>query len=730
VVLVLALVAAFAAAGVSVVPAEAHAVEIPLSLREIFAEVAERIRNKEVTREIFKGLPQASKDIYEKGVADYEWFANEYGGIHPEDVVNEFETFGQDLGGAGDASIEDIYKSLEHGAGDWVDGSSTAAEAGGQLADIATQLGLAEPAALAGTTAVIPVLGLTAAVGVVWWKDGEMLNEIFSGETEQSRSEPTFSLGAAVEGEAWVKVKRCEAIGLGFAEWQEIIEKCPLKGESPGRFAGYPVLQPTGHACGSCSTQDTPHDRQERWLLLTKSSVGGETAWYTGAVGFKPEKDSAHGWPWGDPTVESAETGCEEVGSYMWIKSHRGRGGYSFSDYVAGTPVHFLKTVTSMHASGGEVYECEAYETILIFPYEVFSGTMLGVTAEMTWQVRGNRHLPRNLPKKGAACPTGHECSSLEAKKLPTTQAGLESNLNGLGETYPEGEKWLRHYEPGPEKPALPGISKVPDCAGKSVPYCEGAIRAVGLVPEVEELTWHTADLTKPGGAIVETKPAKDAEEPEGNKVGIVVNPATMPLVIPQPLPNELGSTYTTHLDTEGLTDHEIKELPETEIDPRTGASDVARTSPSSGTRVDPALGGSTLVTVDVNPSTSAGVGSGGGGLFSPPAVPSVRFPSLATPCNVFPFGLPCWLVGQLESLVATPEAPHFAITTPMGEIVVDLTSVFGVSLSGLMEAVRPILLFVSFIGLMFWLAGMAMGGSTGGGGGGDSSSGEGEGEG
>lgn len=173
-----------------------------------------------------------------------------------------------------------------------------------------------------------------------------------------------------------------------------------------------------------------------------------------------------------------------------------------------------------------------------------------------------------------------------------------------------------------------------------------------------------------------------------------------------------------------GTITHKV--LTDAQADPQTYPNAVARTSPAAGSQVDP----STSVTVYTNPDSSptpgtqtGGGGGTGSGVEAPtptgPTPPGISIPTAPTPCSIFPFGIPCWVANQLGGFAASAAAPAFSIGLPWDQtLTVDLNNPFGADLGSIMAVVRPVLLFVSFVALVIWLGGMAMGGSTGGGGG------------
>jgi hypothetical protein len=197
---------------------------------------------------------------------------------------------------------------------------------------------------------------------------------------------------------------------------------------------------------------------------------------------------------------------------------------------------------------------------------------------------------------------------------------------------------------------------------------------------------------------------------------GSVPQPSTGTITLPAITPNETYNAWADAARNAGLLGSITKNtLSDTLADPTVAPNDVVRTSPQAGTQVDP----QTAVTVYVNPDTVGSIGAAPGA----PTLPGLVLPQAPTPCNVFPFGVPCWLKNQLGQFTSTtPQAPAFSIGTPSllggGNLNVNLDHPFGADLSGIMSVLRIVLLVVSFLGLMLWAAGFALGGSTGGGGG------------
>jgi hypothetical protein len=200
------------------------------------------------------------------------------------------------------------------------------------------------------------------------------------------------------------------------------------------------------------------------------------------------------------------------------------------------------------------------------------------------------------------------------------------------------------------------------------------------------------AVITKPAGAVITTSPAGGATVLTApTTVTITKNPDVLPTVIPLPKPWETGTEYSKRLAELGL---KVQLVPVTAPIPGYGPTEVLapgdapvgdqwqQDTPTAGTTVVPgttrAIPGTTTVSVPINidtatfppgdpnpqgTSTTPDVGSG-----SP-----ITFPSIASPCDKFPFGIFCWITDQFTAITdATPIPWHVnvdfpSITTPGG---------------------------------------------------------------
>lgn len=267
----------------------------------------------------------------------------------------------------------------------------------------------------------------------------------------------------------------------------------------------------------------------------------------------------------------------------------------------------------------------------------------------------------------------------------------------------------------GPET-SLPGTVRIPGCTGTGS-ACKSVMEGLTLVPEIDILTWQHANVEIPAGDVVSTSPAEGTEVEEKSKVGIVVNPFTMPKIIPAPRPGETGTQYKERLEGEGYTNVEVKER--TEVDPRVGPGEVSYTYPREGTAVDPA--GGEKVQVEDNPGSAP---PPEGGAIGPPTLPGIKFPKLGVLCKSFPFGVPCWVIQEITAWSATAKAPVWGIASMkiMGHTIPG-ASFDLVKLEPIMIVVRPAILIFATIGLVLLFYKFAMGGSPDSGSQGDSSS-------
>jgi hypothetical protein len=183
---------------------------------------------------------------------------------------------------------------------------------------------------------------------------------------------------------------------------------------------------------------------------------------------------------------------------------------------------------------------------------------------------------------------------------------------------------------------------------------------------------------------------------------------------------------YSDKLHAAGLTGTITRvDLTEASMDPAAGPLGVARVDPAAGSKVDP----DTAVSVYVNPATAPAPTPGtegdplpgaegdacSGDSCSPPGTFSLGPLNIPTPCNVFPFGTPCWFLSFLDQWGSEREAPHWTIP---GEVlgIAFADSDINVSLDAvtpIATGVRTLLIGLGTLSMAWWFFGLATGKPT-----------------
>jgi hypothetical protein len=237
-------------------------------------------------------------------------------------------------------------------------------------------------------------------------------------------------------------------------------------------------------------------------------------------------------------------------------------------------------------------------------------------------------------------------------------------------------------------KPAHPEVPAVkPAEVGHARPIPEEALkRFTESEPARTYVTTHSPYTVKE---------LSESEAEEGN------------LEIPAPYPNELGTEYVTELEQIGFTNVTSKTVGESAENTTVGPNQVARVAPAPGTRAS----AGTHIEVDINPSDAPS--PGGGSPFPGPEPPGFHLPEFAVLCTKFPFGVPCWIVSEMEKWVTTQETPAWEIPleVPLAGWKTTIKLNLGF-MNSAMEIVRPILLSMAVIGVVFMFFHYAMGGT------------------
>jgi PASTA domain len=280
------------------------------------------------------------------------------------------------------------------------------------------------------------------------------------------------------------------------------------------------------------------------------------------------------------------------------------------------------------------------------------------------------------------------------------------------------------------------GAAPVPNCRGLTQAACVSAYQTAGftgsVIPAV--LAPADADLTLPADRIVSQSLVAGASVALATSLSIAVNPsaANMPVLVPAPQSHETYAHYIARLQDAGLLG-QVNYLPDSSPDLAYGPDEVVRTNPRPGTRAVPG----TQVSVITNPhsapdaGTAPAPGGGGSGVNDTPdpnrpapgpdgrcgpAVPGLNLgPLFSIPLgSAFPFGVFGWLAGTLGGWGGGGIAPKFTVPMPgsIHDLVIDLA--VGEPVMGY---VRPTILVISVLGLMWLLASSAAGLSRLGGG-------------
>jgi hypothetical protein len=321
-----------------------------------------------------------------------------------------------------------------------------------------------------------------------------------------------------------------------------------------------------------------------------------------------------------------------------------------------------------------------------------------GHTATPETEPETFKKLSEKYKEKGQRRLEEYECAHMkcEQEHVPSEpETELEPNL-------PE--------KPEGESPDVPGLVEVPNCI--DIPTtgteCQAELEELGFTDiEIDPLTWETAVLTIPAGDTAITDPGAGSRVDTSTKIKVETNPDTehMPEFVPRPDHKpETGTEYKEQLETEGWTKVEVKVL--TESQPGAGPGESPSTDPSWDTRLDPDTSPKTdTVTVNVNPEAPAVVG--------PPTLPGFDIPNFGVVCKGFPFGVPCWLIGTIESWSTSQVCPRWGIEKLTIEGHEINGSKFNLcELEPIMEKVRPAMLIFATIGLVLLFYTFAKGGS------------------
>lgn len=411
---------------------------------------------------------------------------------------------------------------------------------------------------------------------------------------------------------------------------------------------------------------------------------------------------------------------------------------------VSGSPSTILRNPYKGKAEGGKTEkECYGYAWPHGFlPNGTFIQLTTGPCFESTVgygsEINTESALGELRPGNGGSeatgsiyCPIGPlgaagTCTSTPNSKWSEKAAEVLTNPSHNGFHQKPAERLGEHIAAtiegvgGSTRDPYHGYVKVPSCEGASKAECLLELEELDLKPKVTELDWEDAVIEEleeferdpekvreeEAEKVIEVRPPYPNEVSTGSEIVVVTNPdlEDMPEAVPPPGPGPDGDgedqeEYERRLAPIFLPD--VGTLGDGEIDPTKGPEKVSRTSPSSGTRLNPHV--DHRVKVWQNPADAPVPASAGG--WTPPAIPSIDMTPLSgfKPCGVFPFGLFCWVGEALGQFNTTGVCPHTSVPIGGGNHF-DL-SLCGESAETILGYLRPVLLFAFVVGCGFLFA-------------------------
>lgn len=612
----------------------------------------------------------------------------------------------------GEAQDHDVEQYLD----DLPEGGSADEAIEGQIADLDVAFGwVAAPA-------LIPLQGVLVYEDITTG-DNDITRGIQSalGDYESVQSQG----GTGAEGMRWQYFPECTEAKSGEGEISCVERRRPPDALPTGESLYAEGFAPFNFGVYSEIAKNEPHTGNEYFI---EAEVAGK--WYA----------SIEGCIQGENADKSSFSG--ELDPWpKWLQAD-GTGRCS-SEQVAGWPENLKHVATYIYA--GEAVPCIGPD-LGEYCYNHES------PAEQTrYSVVGERSLSRM--HMGKLKPsTKAEVEKLEAEgrvsskqsfKPTETKTELETVLPGVVKHMKEGsdktiEKGVEHAteggledspaeaptrfheselpKPSGEVPAEPGIAEVPDCFLVSMTghECATTLETAGFTKvEIDTRTWERAEVTLSAEAVITVNPAAGSKVETSTSLTVEQNPsaADMPLVIPIPKTGgETSTEYDTELEKLGFTKIATRTRVESDIDTHVGPDDVVTVSPAPGTGTNP--DGDTPVTVEANPEDAPITGESGG--FTPPPLDKVEWPSIATPCKFFPFGIPCWFGKTLEEWSVAEKRPEWTFHIDGSPLPIDLA--FMEPLMPYVKAVEGVTLLLGVMLLFGRFASSSSGSSDGGG--------------
>jgi hypothetical protein len=569
----------------------------------------------------------------DKALESLESMNQEYNQGAVDEIV---KNYGLNVGSDG-ATIDTEISALNASMAGASEYGSTAYLVGGEAVDAAAStFGLSA----LGAASLLPWAAAGAGAFTAGYLIGEILYERWTGGEDGNATHAELGGGSYVpEAVKWLKIFVCERCTPNpestFSEYHPDYEAL---GSEPKPFH---IITGTMPNYPSWVHGGSTH----AYLMVFK--VAG--SWYFAGNAFQttPKSEVA---VWVSGTIDNTESGtCHN---------------YLLPGELLGWPPG-IKNMTLADTTVGAFmgWRC---------PYE---GESLGPRIEphVVYVLRKPSQMPMNFPRK-APCPEGHSCTTVTRKALPSKASDLakkaHEELPGGANDHKTFEEFQEHTIM-PSKPALPGLGEVPSCflLAMTGTECVALVKAAGFTnTELVTTEWEHAVITRSPHEVITVSPGGGSKVETSKKVVVTQNPDEehMPVAIPPPLPNETGPNYKKRVEElslpKGAKWTKVAapiNLPKESTDPLKGPDALDYTRPGEGSRANP--DGSTPVQPYDNPLDAPQPAEPGGGP-SGPTIPAIKFLEVPTPCNKFPFGVPCWLAQRMIEMATSTKAPKFSI--------------------------------------------------------------------
>lgn len=486
------------------------------------------------------------------------------------------------------------------------------------------------------------VAGLLFATAETGWKIGRTIDQLWL------TAEPLRPAAYAATGAGWRYFDPSNPAERAFREpgYQVTNSTTPV----------FPQIRkdPASNAtvCGSedCLVKptSTAEDGNKRWFLTWSTGSSnpreGKLLWDQAATVNNPTLG---------PDLCMAHGGCQDTA---------GSNGSVFAPAVAQAAnvmqglidkykigsIKALATITPQRGVGWEHFT--TWQQKGQPPFTLPAVTISATTAQMEKQVR-----IRVKQYTNQSDPTGGYWPAPQTATMPSDAEIRERFRTALADE-PDAAAFL-NAALEPDEFDSPLEARVPQCYGDAYADCVAKFETAGftVAPVRTRVDWREADVEVGPSRVIELEPLPGTRVKTDVAVKIKVNPLAddMPAFVPDLAPGADPGESARKLREAGL-------VPKVEVlstpDPSQGPDVVTAIAPAPKTR----LKRGQTVTLKVNPSNApppAG-GGGGGGINLGPL-------NKLTPCDTFPFGVPCWFAEALGAWVTEPEAPSFRLTFP-----------------------------------------------------------------